>query len=110
MATPVRSRDAMFDMHSLSSVVLPTLTMSEQHAIRLVADGLSPREIAARLDVSEESLYRLVAWVLEEVEPAPAGRTVADVHAERGSRAATVSELDEFERLYAKSLAPDDES
>lgn len=99
----------MFDMRSLPSAVLPTLTVREQQAIRLVADGLSPREIAARLDVSEESLYRLVAWVLDEVEPAPAGRTVADVHAERGSRAATAAELDEFERLYGHSLAPDDE-
>ena len=69
----------------------------EQDAIRLVAEGVGPGEIATRLDVPEESVHRLVAWVLDELEPARAGRTVADVHIERGSRAATATELDEFE-------------
>lgn len=99
----------MFDMRNLPSVGLPALSVQEQHALRLVADGLSPREIAARLDLPEESLYRLVAWVLDEVEPAPAGRTVAAVHADRGSRAAIAAELDEFERLHGSSLPPDHE-
>ena len=99
----------MFDLRSLPSVGLPDMTVREREAIRMVADGASPREIATRLDVREESVYRLVAWVLDELEPAPGGRTVADVHAEQGSRAATAGELDEFDRLYGRSLGPDHE-
>jgi DNA-binding CsgD family transcriptional regulator len=99
----------MSDMRSLSSVGLPSMSEPEQDAIRLVAEGVAPREIAARLGVPEESVYRLVARVLDELEPAPAGRTVADVHAEQGSRAATAVELDEFERVYGSSHAPDHE-
>jgi len=85
------------------------MTVRERQAIQMVAEGVSPREIATRLDVPEESVYRLVAWVLDEVEPSPGGRTVADVYAEQGSRAATTGELDEFDRLYGRSLRPDHE-
>jgi DNA-binding CsgD family transcriptional regulator len=99
----------MFDMRSLPSVGLPAMSEAEQNAIRLVADGVGPREIAARLDVPEELVYRLVAWILDELEPAPAGRTIADVHSERGSRAATAAESAEFSRLYGPSHAPDHE-
>lgn len=99
----------MFDMRTLPQVGLASLSDRDRDTLRLVADGLGPREIASRLDVPEESVYRLVAWVLDEVEPAPRGRTLADVHAERGSRAASPDELHEFEQLYGRSLAPDGE-
>lgn len=96
-------------MRNLSSVGHPSLTAEEQEALRLVADGLGPRDIASRLGMSEESLYRLVTWVLDELEPGPGGRRVADVHAEQGSRAATAMELEEFEQLYGRPLEADHE-
>lgn len=99
----------MFDMRRLPQVGLASLSERDRDALRLVADGLGPREIAARLDVPEEAVYRLVTWVLDEVEPAPDGRTVAAVHAEHGSRAATAGELAEFEQHYGSSLPPDGE-
>lgn len=96
-------------MRRLPLAGLEPLSTQERDALRLVADGLAPTEIAARLSVPEDAVYRLVAWVLDEVDPAPAGRTVASVHAEGGSRAATAVELDEFEQLYGASLPSDDE-
>lgn len=99
----------MFDMRRLPQVGLGSLSDRDRDALRLVAGGLGPREIASRLDVPEEAVYRLVTWVLDEVEPAPDGRTVAAVHAERGSRVATAAELDEFEELYGSSLPSDGE-
>lgn len=102
---------AMFDMRSLPSAVagLSRLTEQEQHALRLVAEGVAPREVAERVEISEVALYRLVAWVLDELEPAPAGMTIADAHAADSTRPATPAELDEFERLYGQSLPADDE-
>lgn len=99
----------MFDMRRLRLAGVGPLSTQERDALRLVADGLGPKEIAARLNVPEDAVYRLVAWVLDEVEPAPAGRTVASVHAECGSRAATMGELDEFDQLYGASLPSDEE-
>lgn len=57
-------------MRNLSSVAYPSLSAQEREALHPVAEGHAPREIGARLDMPEESLYRLVAWVLDEVEPA----------------------------------------
>ncbi len=101
----------MFDMRSLPSALaeIPRLTEPEQRMLTLVAEGLSPREIAERLEMPEDALYRLVAWVLDEIEPAPDGMTVADVHARDGGRPATAEDLEEFERLYSPSLAADGE-
>jgi DNA-binding CsgD family transcriptional regulator len=101
----------MFDIRELPSAAtdLPGLTQRDRHILRLVAGGWSPREIAERLQVSEESLYRLVAWVLEEVEPAPGGRTMHDVHAQHGSRPADAAGMDEFERHFGPSLPQDGE-
>jgi len=101
----------MFDMRSLpaAATALSELTEQDRLVLRYVADGLSPREIAERMDLSEEQLYRLVVWVLDELEPAPDGMTIADVHARQGSRPASPAELDEFERLYGPSLPADGE-
>ena len=101
----------MFDMRSLPAVFtgIPGLTEQERGALRLVADGISPREITRKIDISEDALYRLVAFVLDEIEPAPGGMTMTDVHALDKSRPATAAELDEFERLYGPSRPPDDE-
>jgi len=81
----------MFDMRSLptAATTLPDLTEQDQLILRYIAEGLSPREIARLMHVSEEQLYRLVVWVLDELEPAPDGITIADVHARHGSRAAS---------------------
>jgi DNA-binding CsgD family transcriptional regulator len=101
----------MFDMRSLPAAAsaLHNLTEQEQEVLRLVGAGESPREIATRLRVSEDVLYRFVARVLDELAPDPEGRTMAAVHAQHGSRAARNAELLEFERRFGPSLPPDDE-
>lgn len=96
-------------MRDLEVAALPTLTPVEAQVLRLVVEGVGPREISARLGLPEDGLYRLVGWALDEIEPAPAGMTMADVYAEGGSRPATAAELVEFDRLYGASLPPDDE-
>ena len=59
-------------------------------------------EIPNRYDEGE-------AWSAEEDEspPAPDGRTIADVHAQYGSKPATPEEVSEFERTYGPSLPAD---
>jgi hypothetical protein len=52
---------------------------------------------------------RLVAWVLDELQLAPNGDTMHEVHTRHGSRAASPPDLDEFERRFGPSLQPDDE-
>jgi len=102
---------AVLDTRALPSAAsaLSELTERDQLVLRLVAEGLSPREIAHRVDLSEDALYRFVAWVLDELAPAPEGETMRHVHSRHGSRPATAGELEEFERRYGSSLPPDDE-
>jgi DNA-binding CsgD family transcriptional regulator len=101
----------MFDMRTLpnAAAALLELTDAERTVLGYVADGLSPREIAERLSVDEDELYRLVAWVLDELQPAPNGETMRDAHARHASRAANPADLAEFERRFGASLPPDDE-
>lgn len=102
---------AMFDMRTLPAAAaeFPELSVVERRVLGYVADGLSPKEIAERVEVGEDELYRLVAWVLDELEPAPAGETMRDVHARHGSRPASPGDLQEFERRYGPSLPVDGE-
>jgi|GEM_PF-3324064 len=101
----------MFDTRTLpdAAAALPQLTETERRVLGHVADGGSPREIAAGLSVGEDELYRLVAWVLDELQPAPNGDTMRDVHTRHASRAASPADVEEFERRFGASLAPDDE-
>lgn len=101
---------AVLDMRALPSAAaaLSDLTERDQVILRLVAEGLSPREIAHRVDLSEDALYRF-AWVLDELAPAPEGETMRHVYSRHGSRPASPGELEEFERRYGSSLPPDDE-
>lgn len=99
----------MFDMRNLEAAGLQTLSPIEAEVLRAVADGASPKEISARVGMPEDALYRLVSWAIDEVEPAPAGMTMADVHAANGSRPASAAELDEFTALFGSSLHADDE-
>lgn len=99
----------MFDMRKLEAAGLQSLTATEAEALRAIADGASPKEISARVGIPEDALYRLVNWALDEVEPAPSGMTMTDVHAAHGSRPATPAELDEFAELFGTPLPADDE-
>jgi DNA-binding CsgD family transcriptional regulator len=102
---------AMFDMRELHAAAasVADLTDRDREVLRLVGEGASPREIAARLNVSEETLYRLVGQVLDELAPGPDGETMAAVHDRHGSRPADEAELAEFERSFGTALPPDDE-
>lgn len=99
----------MFDLRNLDAAGLQPLTPTEAEVLRAVADGASPKEISARVGFPEDALYRLVSWAIDEVEPAPAGMTMADVHAVGGSRPAGPLELEEFEAQFGASLPADDE-
>jgi DNA-binding NarL/FixJ family response regulator len=104
-------KNKMFDMRTLPSAVtvLPDLDERDETILRLVGEGLPPRDIAEQLDIDEGELYRFVGWVLDELPPEPWGETVADIHARHGSQPASEADLEEFERLYGPSLPPDDE-
>jgi DNA-binding CsgD family transcriptional regulator len=102
---------AMFNMRSLPAAASEVLDLSEveQQVLAYVAEGLSPKEIAERGEISEDELYRLVAWVLDELEPAPNGETMATIHERHGSGPASSEDLEEFERRFGPSLPPDGE-
>jgi hypothetical protein len=80
----------MFEMRNLPSAA-GCLELADvgQQVLAYVAEGLAPNEISERVDVPEDELYRLVAWVLDELEPAPGGDTMRDVYARHGGRRAT---------------------
>ncbi len=100
----------MFNMRTLPSAAASfELTDVEQQVLAYVAEGLAPKEISQRVDVPEDEPYRLVAWVLDELEPAPGGDTMRDVCARHRGRPATSAELEEFQQRYGRSLPPDGE-
>ena len=100
----------MFNMRTLPSAAASLeLSDVEQQVLAYIAEGLAPKEISERVDVPEDELYRLVAWVLDELEPAPGGDTMRDVYARHGGRPATSADLEEFEHRYGSSLPPDGE-
>jgi len=98
----------MFNMRTLPSAAASLeLSAVEEQVLAYVAEGLAPKEIPQRVDVPEDELYRLIAWVLDELEPAPGADTMGDVYARHGGRPATSAELEEFEHRYVPSLPPD---
>jgi CheY-like chemotaxis protein len=101
----------MFGTKELAEIetVVESLSEDEEAALRYVGQGMPPADVAHRVDLTEEDLYRLVAWVLEELPPGPAGRTMADVHRDHAVRPATQDELAEFDELYGASMLPEDE-
>ena len=100
----------MFNMRTLPSAAAGLeLTDAEQQVLAYVAEGLAPKEISQRVDMPEDELYRLIAWVLDELEPAPGAKTMGDVYARHGGRPATRAEIEEFEHRYGPSLPPDGE-
>ncbi|HWY89973.1 MAG TPA: hypothetical protein VNY31_04815 [Solirubrobacteraceae bacterium] len=92
-----------------AAATLTELSERDQAVLRDVAGGLSPKEIAERIDIPEDELYRFIAWVLEEIQPAPKGDTMHEVYARHASRPASPSDIEEFERRFGPSLLPNDE-
>jgi hypothetical protein len=100
----------MFNLRTVASAAARLeLTNVEQQVLAYVAEGLAPTEISQRVDMPEAGLYRLIAWVLDELEPAPGAETMGDVYARHGARPAASAELEEFEHQYGPSLPPDGE-
>ena len=85
----------MFNMRTLPSAAASLeLTNVEQQVLAHVAEGLAPKEISQRVDVSVDELYRLIAWVLDELKPAPGADTMGDVYARHSGRPAMSAELE----------------
>ncbi len=101
----------MFDTQQQGEIdeVLADLDEREEAALRYLREGLSATEVAERLELPEDDLYRLVAWVLEELPPGPVGQTAADIHRRHRLRAATEEELSKFEDLFGPALPAEDE-
>lgn len=73
-----RSRDVL---ESVRRPAAPAVTKRERDVLRLLADGLSNRQIAARLVVSEHTVHRHVTNILRKLELP--SRTAAAAHAVR---------------------------
>jgi DNA-binding NarL/FixJ family response regulator len=101
----------MFDMRTIPAAAgtLGDLSERDELLLRYVSEGLAPREIAERLEIEEDELYRFVAWVLDELPPEPDGETMSDVYRRHGGVPAGPRDMDEFERLYGPSQPADDE-
>ena len=66
---------------SIGDSPLPGITRREQDVLRLLAEGLTNREIAARLVISEHTVHRHVANILRKLDLP--SRTAAAAHAAR---------------------------
>ncbi len=99
------------DMRALPTVAAALTDLSERDwaILRDVADGLSPKEIAERIGIPEDVLYRFIAWVLEEIQPAPNGDTMREIYARHANHHASPSDIEEFERRFGPSQPPNDE-
>ncbi len=92
-----------------AAAALTDLSERDQAILRDVAGGLSPKEIAERIGIPEDALYRFIAWVLEEIQPGPNDDTMHEVYVRHASRSASPSDIEEFERRFGASLPPDHE-
>ena len=68
-------------LESVRRPSLPAVTRREREVLRLLADGLTNRQIAARLVVSEHTVHRHVTNILRKLELP--SRTAAAAHAVR---------------------------
>jgi DNA-binding NarL/FixJ family response regulator len=75
---------------------LDDLSPREREVLSLVREGMSAREIAQRLALSESTVYRVIAELLDAVELEPPTITAADIHGRAGTRPATADEVAGF--------------
>ena len=79
---------------------LGDLTARERELLALLAEGLTSREIAERLTLSESTVYHVVADLLDAVEFGSLSVSVDDIHGRAGTRPATADEVAAFHREF----------
>jgi len=79
---------------------LDDLSSAEREILTLLGEGLTSREIAHRLTMSEATIYRAIADLLDAIEFDAPARTAADLHAAGGTRPATDDEVAQFHQQF----------
>jgi DNA-binding NarL/FixJ family response regulator len=75
---------------------LDDLTSREQKILSLIAQGLASRDIARSLELTESTVYRVIADLLDAVELEPPTATADDIHRRAATRPATADEVARF--------------
>lgn len=75
---------------------LADLTQRERDVLALLGEGLASREIAERLELSESTVYLVIADLLDALEYEPPSLSADEIHARAGTRAASASEIARF--------------
>lgn len=72
----------------------------EREIVSLIGEGLTSREIAERLSLSEATVYHAIADLLNAIEFTAPTRTAGDIHAAGGTRPATTDEVTRFHEQF----------
>jgi hypothetical protein len=75
---------------------LDDLSPREREVLALIGQAMASREIAQRLALSESTVYRVIADLLDAVDLEPPAVTASDIHGRAGSRPATADEAAGF--------------
>ncbi len=79
---------------------LGDLTAREREVLALLEEGLTSREVAERLSLSESTVYHVVADLLDAVEYRTVTTSADDIHGRAGTRPATADEVSAFHREF----------
>jgi DNA-binding CsgD family transcriptional regulator len=79
---------------------LEDLSPAERKILALLGEGLASREIAERLTMSEATVYRAIADLLDAIELDAPTTTAGDIHAAGGTRPATTDEVARFHEQF----------
>ncbi len=81
LGAPLEAARSRHVLESVTRPLAPTVTRRERDVLRFLAEGLTSRQIAARLVVSEHTVHRNVTNILRKLELP--SRTAAATHAVR---------------------------
>jgi DNA-binding NarL/FixJ family response regulator len=79
---------------------LGDLTQSERDVLALIREGLASREIAERLQLSESTVYLVVADLLDALEYTPPAASADEIHRRAGTRPASAADVARFNEQF----------
>jgi len=94
--------EVAIDVHHLpvAAEQLGDLTQRERDVLGLLGEGLGSRKIAQRLELSESTVYLVIADLLDALEYEPPNVTAEQIHRRAGTRPARPDEIARFHEQF----------